>query len=165
MNGACNVTKSISKIFMPNFVCSLMNERDRILILSPGSCPGALGVPRGSKKNFKHGYVPYQIEGDDKQSRLRVKYSCKGQAGDLGVRSNSIKFWLPCRFHTILYQTFINLVCVLTNERYKTYQTRFSLCDLGQGWDCGALGVPRGVIFFSNMVMWYIKSTGMASRT
>ena len=36
-----------------------------------------------------------------------------------------------------------------------------------QGWDLGALGVPRGSkkIFFSNMVMWCIKSTGMTSRT
>ena len=34
-----------------------------------------------------------------------------------------------------------------------------------QGWDFGALRVPRGSIFFSNMVMWYIKSTGMTSRT
>ena len=36
-----------------------------------------------------------------------------------------------------------------------------------QGWDFGALGVPMGLkkIFFSNMVMRYIKSTGMTSRT
>ena len=35
-----------------------------------------------------------------------------------------------------------------------------------QGTDFGPLGVPRGsTIFFSNMVMWHIKSTGMMSRT
>ena len=34
-----------------------------------------------------------------------------------------------------------------------------------QGWDFGALGVPRGSIFLSNMVMWYIKSKGMTSKT
>ena len=30
-----------------------------------------------------------------------------------------------------------------------------------QGWDFGALGMPRGskIYFFSNMVMWHIKST------
>ena len=33
-----------------------------------------------------------------------------------------------------------------------------------QGSDFGALRVPRG-LFFSNMVMWHIKSTGMTSRT
>ena len=35
-----------------------------------------------------------------------------------------------------------------------------------QGWDLGALGCPGGQkIFFSNMVMWHIKLTGMTSRT
>ena len=51
---------------------------------------GALGVPRGSKKFFffKHGHVVYQIDGDDEQKRMQVKFSSKGQTGDLGVRSN-----------------------------------------------------------------------------
>ena len=31
--------------------------------------------------------------------------------------------------------------------------------------DFGALGVPRVSFFFSNMVIWHIKSTGMTSRT
>ena len=31
-----------------------------------------------------------------------------------------------------------------------------------QGWDLGALGVPRGSkVFFSNMVMWHIQLTGI----
>ena len=36
---------------------------------------GALGVARGSKKNFffKHGHVVYQIDGDDEQNRMQVK--------------------------------------------------------------------------------------------
>ena len=33
-----------------------------------------LGVPWGSKK-FKHGHVAYQIEGDDEQNRMQVKFS------------------------------------------------------------------------------------------
>ena len=53
-----SITKSISKIFIPNFVCVLTNERYKtyqIFILSTGSCPrggtsGRWGVPRGSKK-------------------------------------------------------------------------------------------------------------------
>ena len=62
-----------------------------------------------------------------------------------------------------------NFVYVLTNERYKTYQTGFSFCPLGHApgmglWGAwGAQGVKKN--FFSNMVMWYIKSTGMKSRT
>ena len=52
-------------------------------------------------------------------------------------------------------------MCVLTNERYKTYQTGFSFCPLGHAPGVGLWGAggAQGVIFFSNMVMWYIKST------
>ena len=53
---------------------------------------GVLGMPRESKKNFKHGHVAYQIDRDDEQNRLIVKFSSKGQTGDLWVRSNIIKF-------------------------------------------------------------------------
>ena len=45
---------------------------------------GALGVPRWLKKKFKHGHVAYQIDKDDKQNRMQVKFSFEGQAGDLG---------------------------------------------------------------------------------
>ena len=49
---------------------------------------GALGVPRWSKKIiFKHGHVAYQIDEDDKQNRMQVKFLSYGQTGDLGVRS------------------------------------------------------------------------------
>ena len=43
-----------------------------------------------------------------------------------------------------------SFVCVLTNERYKTYPKGFSFCHTGlaSGLDFGALGVPR-VVFFS----------------
>ena len=36
---------------------------------------GALGVPRGSKKIFKHGHVVYQNDGDDKQNSMQVTFS------------------------------------------------------------------------------------------
>ena len=43
-----------------------------------------------------------------------------------------------------------NFVCVLTNERYKTYQTGFSFCCLGHapgvGW--GAQGGKKKNFFF-----------------
>ena len=38
---------------------------------------------------------------------------------------------------------YTKLVCVLTNERYKTYQMRFSFCRLGHALGVG-LGVLRG---------------------
>ena len=61
-----------------------------------------------------------------------------------------------------------NFVCFLTNEtdtkhiRHDFYSVAWVM---PQGWDFKALGVPRGSFFFSNMVMWHIKSTGMTSRT
>ena len=79
------------------------------------------------------------------------------------------------KYHMILITKSIskifipNFVCVLTNERYKTYQTGFSFCPLGHApgvglW--GAGGAQGGqTIFFSNVVMWYNNSTGMTSRT
>ena len=86
--------------------------------------------------------------------------------GALG-RGQKVKYNLISITKSISKIFIPNFVCVLTNERYKTYQTIFLFYHLGhaQGWDFGALGVPRGSIFFSNMVMWHIKSMGMTSRT
>ena len=58
-------------------------------------------------------------------------------------------------------------MCVLTNERYKTYQTGFSFCPLGHApgvglWGAGGAQGAKN-ISFSNMVMWYIKSTGVTT--
>ena len=109
MNGACNsnfflamppgalgrgqkvkyhlisITKSISKIFIPNFVCVLTNERYKTYqkgfsFCRLGHAPGiGLRGPWGTqvvkKKNFKHGHVAYQINGDDEQKRMQVKFS------------------------------------------------------------------------------------------
>ena len=107
MNGACNskhvfglapwggvkkfkyhlisITKSISKIFIPNFVCVLTNERYKTYqtgfsFCALGHAPGVgLWGPwcPGGKKIFFfiHGHVVYQIDGDDKQNRMQVKFS------------------------------------------------------------------------------------------
>ena len=50
----------------------------RDFILSPGSYPrggtlGRWGCP-GGQKNYKHGHVVYQIDGDDEQNRMQVKF-------------------------------------------------------------------------------------------
>ena len=65
---------------------------DGIFILSPGPCPRGgtlvLGRPGGQKLfYFKHGQLANQINGDDKQNRMQVKFLPYGQTGDLGVRS------------------------------------------------------------------------------
>ena len=76
---------SISKIFIPNFVCVLSNERYKtyqmgFLFCRCGHAPGAgLCGTRGTQgvKHFffKHGHVAYQIDGDDKQNKMQVTFS------------------------------------------------------------------------------------------
>ena len=78
---------SISKTFLPNFVCVLTNERYKtfqmgFLFCRLGHAQG-VGVwstwgAQGVKKNifFKHGHVAYQIDGDEEQNRMQVTSSC-----------------------------------------------------------------------------------------
>ena len=73
---------SISKIFIPNFVCVLTNERYKtyqtgFLFCRLGHAPGVgLWGTQGVKQLFyKHGHVAYQIDGDDKQNKLQVTFS------------------------------------------------------------------------------------------
>ena len=80
-----SITKSISKIFIPNFVCVLTNERYKtyqtgLLFCHLGHAPGVglwgAGGAQGSKNYFsEHGHVAYQIDGDDEQNRMQVKFS------------------------------------------------------------------------------------------
>ena len=78
-----SITKSISKIFIPNFVCVLTNERYKTYqtvfsvpwVMPPGMGLWGAGGAQGLKKNFKHDHVVYQIDGDDKQNRMQVKFS------------------------------------------------------------------------------------------
>ena len=151
--------------------CKDTNISDGIFILlpeSPGGSHGpgvglwALGVPRWLKK-FKHGHVAYQFDEDDEQNRMQAKFSSHGQTGDLRVRTNIIKFRLPCQFQRFLYQT----LCVFSQMKDTKHFRRdfYSVaCVMPQGWDFGALGVPKGAKK-SNMVTWHIKLTGMTSRT
>ena len=98
-----SITKSISKIFIPNFVCVLTNERykaeDRIFILSPGSCPRGqtlrrLGCPWCQKFIFfKQSHVAYQIDGDEEKNRTHVKFSSKGQILNFGYHVNFKDFY------------------------------------------------------------------------
>ena len=80
-----SITKSISKIFIPNFVFVLTNERYKTYQTGFSFCClghvpgvrlwGAGGAQGVKKKFFKHGNVAYQIDGDDKQNRMQVKFS------------------------------------------------------------------------------------------
>ena len=88
--------------------------------------------------------------------------------GALG-RGQKVKYHLISITKSISKIFTPNFVCVLTNERYRTYQTVLSFCHLGHAPGVGlrgtgdAEGVKRD--FYSSMVMWHIKLTGMTSRT
>ena len=87
--------------------------------------------------------------------------------GALG-RGQMVKYHLISITKSVSKIIIPNFMCVLTNEGHKTYQMGFSFCRLGHGPWVGlwGAGVPRGSeYFFSNMVMWHSKSTGMTSRT
>ena len=70
--------------------------------------------------------------------------------GALG-RPQKVKYHLISITKSITKVFILNFMCVLTNERYKTYQTGFSICRLGHvpGVGIGMLGCPGGQkIFF-----------------
>ena len=65
------------KDFIPNFVCVLKNERYKTYQTGFSFCPlgHAPGVGTlGRWDFFKHGHVVYQINGDDEQNRMQVKF-------------------------------------------------------------------------------------------
>ena len=72
-----SITKSISKIFIQNFGCVLTNERYKTYQMGFSFCrlQGAGGAQGVKKILFKHGHVVYQIDGDDEQNRMQVKFS------------------------------------------------------------------------------------------
>ena len=61
-------------------------------------------------------------------------------------RGQKVKYHLISITKSISKIFIPNFACVLTNERYKIYQTRFSFCHLdhASGVGLGALGCPRG---------------------
>ena len=78
-----SITKSISKIIIPNFVC-VLNEAYKtyqtgFLFCRLGHAPGVglrgAGGAQDQKFFFKHGHVAYQIDGDDEKNRMQVKFS------------------------------------------------------------------------------------------
>ena len=152
-----SITKSISKIFMPNFVCVLTNERYKTYQMGFSFCPlghapgvGLWGAGGDQGVIFFSNMVMWyiKIDGDDEQNRMQVKFSSYGQTSDLEVRSKVIKFWLPCQFQRFLYQ----ILCALSQMKDKKHIRRdfYSVVRvMPQGWDFGALGVPGGSnIFF-----------------
>ena len=71
--------------------------------------------------------------------------------GALG-RDQKVKYHLISMTESFSKIFIPNFVCVLTIERYKTYQTGFSFCRLGHAPGLGLWGTggAQGVIFFKH---------------
>ena len=73
------------KDFLFQTLCVFLQMKDTKLIkqdfhsvawvMPQGGTFVRLGVPRWSKKKIKHGHVAYQIDEDDEQNRMQVKFS------------------------------------------------------------------------------------------
>ena len=75
---------SISKIFIPNFVCVVQMKYTKhirrdfhsvTLVMPQGLDFGSWGVPWGSFFFLKHGHVANQIDRGDEQNKMQVKFS------------------------------------------------------------------------------------------
>ena len=67
--------------------------------------------------------------------------------GALG-RGQKVKYHIISITKSISKIFIPNFVCVLTNERYETYQTGFLFCPLGHAQGVGRWGCPGGQTFF-----------------
>ena len=81
----------------------------------------------------------------------------KGSKGQI-----SFNFNYKVNFKDFLYQTLF-LFSQMKDTKHIRRDFNSVAWVMPQGSDLGA-GVPMGSIFFLNMVMWHIKSTGMTSR-
>ena len=141
-----SITKSISKIFIPNFVSVLTNERYKtyqtgFLFLSPGSCPrGGTWGYLGAEIKFRPVVCPLCYLLLSHWTKLNQIW-CVSYSHEWGVQRKK-KFWpRPLgRGQKVKYHLIPNFVCVLTNERYKTYQTGFLFCRLGHAPGVGLGG-------------------------
>ena len=159
---------------------NLQNISDGFFILSPGSCPrGGPWGHLGAKIKFRPAVCPLCYLLLNHWTKFNqiwcVSYSHEWGAQPLFFlapppwalgRGQMVKYHLFSITMSISKIFIPNFVCVLKNERYKTYQTGFSFCCLGHALGVGlwGAGVPRWSKN-SNMVMWHIKSTRMTSRT
>ena len=125
----------------------IQNISDGIFIMSTGPCPrggtfGHWGYPGGQTIFFfKHGHVAYQINGDDKQNKMQVTFSSKGQTGDLGARSKG-QISLTCQFQRFLYQT----LCVFSQikDRKHIEQNFHSVAKvMPRDWTAGCWGSQK----------------------
>ena len=139
----------------------IQNISDGIFILTPGSCPedGTWGR-LGAKIKFRVAVCPlcYLLQNHWTKfnqiwcASTLINEACNGiflprPLGPWGGVKSQMSFTKS------ISKVFIpNFVCVLTNERYKTYQTEFSFFCLGHApglgfWGAGGAQVVKNYFF------------------
>ena len=86
--------------------------------------------------------MAYQIDGEDKQNRMQVTFSSKGQTGDLGARSKG-QISLTCQFQRFFIP---NSLCVFSQikDRKHIEQNFHSVArDMPRAGTCGCWGVKN----------------------
>ena len=154
-----SITKSISKIFIPNFVCVLTNERYKTYqtgILFCCLCDAlrvGLGGSLGAKIKFRPAVCPLCYLLLNHWTKFNQIW-CVGYSHEWGVQRQNLflprplgpwggaKGQISFNFNSkVNFKDFMpNFVCVLANERYKTYQTGFLFCCLGDALGVGLYG-------------------------
>ena len=146
---------SISKIFIPYFVCVLTNERYKTyqtgcLFCRLGHVPGVglwgTGGTQGVKQFF------FQTWSCSISNRRR--WRAEQNASNIFILGSNWWPWGEVKRSNIINMSiskiFIpNFVGVLTNKRYKTYWTEFSFCCQGHapGWEFGVLGESKTLVW------------------
>ena len=166
-----SITKSISKIFIPNFVCVLTNERYKtyqmgFLFYRLGHTLGVgLGGCLRAKIKSRPAVCPLCYFLLNHWTTFNQIW-CVSYSYKWGVHWQ-IVFCLPPGegskgqisfnfVYKVNFKDFIpNSVCVLTNERYKTYQTEFLFCCLGHApglglWGAEGAPVIKKLFFFKH---------------
>ena len=107
-------------------------------IMPQGWDLGRCGCPGGQKIYFfKHGHVVYQIDGDDEQNRMQVKFSPL-PCGEV-KQSNIIKFQLQGQFQRLLYKS-LRVFSQIKDRKHIERNFHSVAWVMPQGWDLGKLG-------------------------
>ena len=164
-----SITKSFSKIFIPNFVCVLTNERYKTyqtgflfchlghalrvglggtgakIKFGPAVCPLSCLLLNHWTKFNQIWCVSYSHEwgGQRKTNFGPIPWGPgEGSKGQI-----SFNFNYKVNFQRFLFQTLI-VFSQMKNTKHIGRDFYSVAWDMPQGWDFGALGVPRGSIFF-----------------
>ena len=155
-NYKVNFKDFYSKLCVCSHKWKIQNISDGVFILLPGSSPrgGTLGY-LGAKIKFRPAVCPLCYLLLNHWTKFNQIW-CVSYSHECGVqrqiffgpspwalgRGQKVKYHLISITKSISKIFIPNFVCVLTNERYKTYQTGFLFCPLGRAPSTACSSLP-----------------------